>query len=88
VTRLLPGHVGACAIEDHATVGGLADEIGRIMLGYGQPIRFGPLGVGDYGQAGTSGILYRRYGLDVAGITAAVGAFASGVAMPAPPPSS
>jgi transketolase len=78
VAALVPGHDAAYVVEDHAETGGLADEIGRVLLRLPTPPRFSALGVPDYGQAAPSGDLYARYRLDVDGVTARLRAFLDG----------
>ncbi|WP_329236557.1 hypothetical protein OG417_32310 [Actinoallomurus sp. NBC_01490] len=70
VARLAGTHRRAVVVEDHYVVGGLADELGRIVLSLPDRPRFDVLAVPDYGQAGPPEDLYRRYGLDAAGIAA------------------
>ncbi|MEV0407767.1 transketolase C-terminal domain-containing protein [Actinoallomurus sp. NPDC050550] len=70
VARLVGAHRRAVVVEDHHVVGGLADELGRIVLGLPDRPRFDVLAVPDYGQAGPPEDLYRRYRLDAAGIAA------------------
>jgi transketolase len=66
------GHRVVVVVEDHYVVGGLADEVGRILLGLADRPRFEVLAVPDYGQAGPPEDLYRRYGLDPAGVAARI----------------
>ncbi|GAB3959467.1 transketolase family protein [Actinoallomurus acanthiterrae] len=70
VARLVGAHRRAVVIEDHHVVGGLADELGRIVLGLPDRPRYDVLAVPGYGQAGPPEDLYRRYRLDAAGIAA------------------
>jgi transketolase len=72
VARLAGTHRRAVVVEDHYAVGGLADELGRIVLSLPARPRFDVLAVPDYGQAGPPEDLYRRYRLDAAGIAAFV----------------
>ncbi|MCO5995921.1 transketolase family protein [Actinoallomurus rhizosphaericola] len=74
VERIVAGHRRVLVVEDHYAVGGLADELGRIVLGLPDRPRFDVLAVPDYGQAGPPEDLYRRYRLDAEGITAHVAA--------------
>ena len=78
VAALVHGHGATYVIEDHSDTGGLADEIGRVLLGLPAPPRFGSLGVPDYGQAAPPEDLYARYELDVDGVTARLRAFLDG----------
>lgn len=75
VTRLAQAHRQAFVIEDHADIGGIADEIGRIVLSMQRPPQFRSWGVPDYGQAGSPEDLYAHYQLDQAGVAALIGAF-------------
>lgn len=68
VARLAETHRQVLVVEDHYVVGGLADELGRILLRLAERPRFDVLAVPDYGQAGPPEDLYRRYRLDAAGI--------------------
>jgi transketolase len=70
VARLVGAHRRAVVVEDHHVVGGLADELGRIVLGLPDRPRYDVLAVPGYGQAGPPADLYRRYRLDAAGIAA------------------
>jgi transketolase len=70
VARLAATHHHAVVVEDHYLVGGLADELGRIMLGLPDRPRFDVLAVPGYGQAGPPEDLYRRYRRDAAGVAA------------------
>ncbi|MCO5968403.1 transketolase family protein [Actinoallomurus soli] len=72
VERIVAGHQRVLVVEDHYAVGGLADELGRIVLGLPDRPRFDVLAVPDYGQAGPPEDLYRRYRLDAEGIAAHV----------------
>jgi transketolase len=74
VARLVGTHRQAVVVEDHYLVGGLADEVGRIVLSLPDRPRFDVLAVPDYGQAGPPEELYRRYRLDAAGIAAHIAA--------------
>lgn len=69
VARLVTTHRRAVVIEDHYHIGGLTDELGRIVVSLPDRPRFDVLAVPDYGQAGPPEDLYRRYRLDVAGLT-------------------
>ena len=75
VEEVTRGHRSAFVAEDHFVVGGLADEIARVLLGMPEKVRFGSLGVGDYGQAGAPEDLYARYLLDAEGVSARILAF-------------
>jgi transketolase len=72
VAHLVADHQRVVVVEDHYVVGGLADELGRIVLGLPERPSFDVLAVPDYAQAGPPDELYRRYRLDAAGITAYV----------------
>ncbi|GAA0370904.1 hypothetical protein NE235_29300 [Actinoallomurus spadix] len=74
VERLAGGHRQVLVVEDHYAVGGLADELARIVLGLPDRPRFDVLAVPDYGQAGPPEDLYRRYRLDAEGIAAHIAA--------------
>lgn len=74
VARLVGTHRQAVVVEDHYVVGGLADELGRIVLSLPDRPRFDVLAVPDYGQAGPPEDLYRRYRLDAAGIATRIAA--------------
>lgn len=74
VARLAGAHRQAVVVEDHYLVGGLADEVGRIVLSLADRPRFDVLAVPDYGQAGPPEDLYRRYRLDAAGVAARIAA--------------
>ena len=65
-------------LEDHFIKGGLADEIGKIIMEIDSGIRFASWGVPDYGQAADPGDLYARYQLDANGIINNVEKFLSG----------
>ncbi|MFD7508440.1 transketolase family protein [Streptomyces sp. NPDC059853] len=69
-------HRGVLVIEDHYITGGLADEVGRILVESGRPPRFSAWGVPDYGQAGSPEDLYARYRLHVPAVTGLIRAFA------------
>lgn len=73
-------HRGVLVIEDHFVTGGLADEVGRILLEADRPPRFTAWGVPDYGQAGAPDDLYARYRLDAPAVAGHVRAFADSVA--------
>ena len=64
VRRIAVGHPAVFVIEDHHVIGGLADEIGRILLSLAAPPRVRVWGVPDYGQAAAPDDLYARYRLD------------------------
>lgn len=70
VARLIGAHRQAVVVEDHYVIGGLADELGRIVLSLPDRLRYDVLAVPDYGQSGSPEDLYRRYRLDAAGIAA------------------
>jgi transketolase len=70
VARLVAPYRRVVVVEDHYLVGGLADELARIVLGLPERPRFDVLAVPDYGQAAPPDELYRRYRLDAAGIVA------------------
>ncbi|TDB89165.1 transketolase family protein [Micromonospora fluostatini] len=72
---LVARHEHVFVVEDHFVKGGLIDEVGRIVLHRGRPVRFGSWGVGDYGQAGSPADLYRRYDLDAEGVASRIAAF-------------
>jgi transketolase len=72
VARLVGTHRHAVVVEDHYQVGGLADELGRIVLSLPDRPRYDVLAVPDYGQAAPAEDLYRRYGLDSAGIAGSI----------------
>ncbi|WP_232665910.1 transketolase family protein [Pseudonocardia sp. TRM90224] len=69
VEEIARAHGSVFVVEDHADVGGLGDEIARIVAGMPDDVRFEAWGVADYAQAGTPGELYARYQLDTAGVT-------------------
>lgn len=73
VCKLVDRH--AFVIEDHFVKGGIADELGRILLELDRNVHFGVWGVGDYGQAGSPDELYARYQLDASGAAARIHAF-------------
>jgi transketolase len=73
-------HASAYVIEDHFIKGGIADEIARVIVAMDEKIRFGVLGVSDYGQAGSPEDLYARYELDARGVAARIRAFLRGTA--------
>jgi transketolase len=68
VAKVTSGHRLVFVAEDHFEIGGLADEVARVLLHTGQAVRFGSHGVGDYGQAGAPEDLYARYQLDAEGV--------------------
>jgi transketolase len=70
VARLVAPYRRVVVVEDHYLVGGLADELARIVLGLPERPTFDVLAVPDYGQAAPPEDLYRRYRLDAAGIAA------------------
>jgi transketolase len=78
LSTLAAGHTAAYVVEDHSMTGGLADEIGRILLDQQARLRFGSAGVPDYGQAAAPEDLYRWYQLDAEGVTARLRAFMDG----------
>lgn len=78
VRQLSTAHGQAFVVEDHFVIGGIADEVGRCLLGADHPPRFGAWGVGDYGQAGSPEELYARYSLDAAGVADLIRTFVSG----------
>jgi transketolase len=65
VRALARRHRAVFVVEDHFVTGGVADEIGRILLEDDHPPAFGVWGVPDYGQAAAPADLYARYRLDV-----------------------
>ncbi|HEX3789133.1 MAG TPA: transketolase C-terminal domain-containing protein [Pseudonocardiaceae bacterium] len=75
VHRLAAQHQRVFVVEDHFVTGGIADEIGRIVVEMDEPIRFGGWAVEDYGQAGSPADLYSRYELDPAGVVANIRKF-------------
>jgi transketolase len=75
VRELAARHELAYVVEDHYRTGGLADEIGRLLLDLPCPPRFGAHGVPDYGQSAPPEDLYARYELDVDGVAARLLAF-------------
>ena len=75
ITRILATHRCVLVVEDHYVTGGLADDIGRIVLSVPERPRFDVLAVPDYGQAGPPEDLYARYQLDAAGIAARITTF-------------
>jgi transketolase len=77
VQDLAAAHHAVFVVEDHFVSGGIADEIGRLLLGMDSPPRFGSWGVGDYGQAAAPEELYARYRLDVAGLVDLLRGFAA-----------
>jgi transketolase len=68
VAAIARAHRVVVVVEDHYRVGGLADEVGRILLSMPERPRFEVVAVPDYGQAAPPEELYRRYGLDAAGV--------------------
>lgn len=68
VREIAGTHPAVYVVEDHHSVGGVADEIGRILLSMSEPppVRF--WGVPDYGQAAAPADLYARYRLDQSGV--------------------
>jgi transketolase len=76
VREIVSGHPRVFVIEDHFITGGLADEIGGLLLRAGASVQFGSWGVPDYGQAGSPDELYERYQLDVHGVTTLITNFA------------
>ncbi|MFC6087765.1 transketolase family protein [Saccharothrix lopnurensis] len=68
-------HASVFVLEDHFVTGGVADEIGRILLELDRPPRFGVWGVPDYGQAAAPADLYARYRLDVPSVVEHLRAF-------------
>lgn len=75
VERLCLSHDHALVVEDHFIKGGIADELGRIILETREGMHFGVCGVDDYGQAGSPHDLYVRYRLDARGVAAYVTEF-------------
>ncbi|MFI7278066.1 transketolase family protein [Streptomyces sp. NPDC049879] len=80
VRALGDSHRGVLVIEDHYVTGGLADEVGRILLEADRPPRFSSWGVPDYGQAASPEDLYARYRLDTPAVTGHIRAFADSLA--------
>jgi transketolase len=70
VAPMISAHGQVVVVEDHYVIGGLADELGRIMLSLPDRPRYDVLAVPDYGQSGAPEDLYRMYQLDAAGIAA------------------
>ncbi len=66
--ELLDGHDKVVVIEDHYQVGGLTDEISRLLVDNRANVEFRAVAVTDYGQAGSPDDLYARYGLDARSI--------------------
>ncbi|WP_431875916.1 transketolase family protein [Amycolatopsis sacchari] len=64
IREIATAHPAVFIIEDHYVVGGLADEISRILLAVPNPPRVRSWGVPDYGQAAAPEDLYARYRLD------------------------
>lgn len=72
IAQVARRHGSVFVVEDHFVTGGLADEIGRVLLGMEEKVHFGALGIGDYGQAGAPEDLYGRYELDTGGVAARI----------------
>jgi transketolase len=68
VERIARAHGSVFVVEDHAGIGGLGDEIARIVARMPDDVRFDAWGVADYAQTGTPSELYARYQLDTAGV--------------------
>lgn len=75
VEALAGTHEHMFVIEDHFIKGGIADEIGRIVVELDRNVHFGVWAVRDYGQAGAPEDLYARYELNPTGIAGHIAGF-------------
>ena len=62
--RIISRYKTVLIIEDHFSIGGVADLIARLIAEENLNIRFYSIGIEDYGQSGDPKDLYLRYGLD------------------------
>jgi transketolase len=81
VRELARTHHAVFVVEDHFVTGGVADEVGRILLETDFPPRFGMWGVADYGQAAAPEELYARYRLDRCGVVEHIRNFANRITL-------
>lgn len=64
-------------VEDHNTVGGLGTRVAEVIAEEGLNVTLKRIGISDcFGESGSPDDLYRKFGLDVKGITDAVAKFA------------
>jgi transketolase len=80
VRELARAHRAVFVVEDHFVTGGVADEIGCILLEIDRPPRFAVWGVPDYGQSAAPADLYARYRLDSPAVVDHIQTFVNRVA--------